>query len=129
MYEARQRRTGSDARAILSDPLLNKGTAFTEEERDRLGLHGLLPNHVSTIAGQIERRIAVLRAFSTPFEKYAFLRDLQDTNETLFYALLARHRSELLPLVYTPTVGEACVRFSEMRNAGASGHGARHRGA
>ena len=114
MYEARKRRTGSDARAILSDPLLNKGTAFTEEERDRLGLHGLLPNHVSTIAGQIERRIAVLRAFSTPFEKYAFLRDLQDTNETLFYALLERHRSELLPLVYTPTVGEACVRFSEI---------------
>jgi len=103
-----------DARAILSDPLRNKGTAFTEAERDRLGLHGLLPSHVASLAGQIDRRIAVLRAFATPFEKYAFLRDLQDTNETLFYALLARHRSELLPLVYTPTVGEACVRFSEI---------------
>ena len=107
MNQPRQNGIGSNAKAILSDPLRNKGTAFTEEERDRLGLHGLLPNHVSTMDGQIKRRIAVLRAFSTPFEKYAFLRDLQDTNETLFYALLARHRSELLPLVYTPTVGEA----------------------
>ena len=59
----------ASAKAILSDPLRNKGTAFTEEERDRLGLHGLLPNHVSTMDGQIKRRIAVLRAFSTPFEK------------------------------------------------------------
>ncbi|MXO64811.1 NAD-dependent malic enzyme [Altericroceibacterium endophyticum] len=109
-----QTRTSSDPRTILSDPLLNKGTAFTEAERDYLGLHGLLPSHVATMAGQIDRRIAVLRAFSTSFEKYAFLRDLQDTNETLFYALLAQHRSELLPLVYTPTVGEACVRFSEI---------------
>ena len=114
MHQATQNRSGRDAKAILSDPLRNKGTAFTDEERDRLGLHGLLPSHVSTMDAQIERRIAVLRAFSAPFEKYAFLRDLQDTNETLFYALLARHRSELLPLVYTPTVGEACVRFSEI---------------
>jgi len=114
MHEARLKKNSRDARAILSDPLLNKGTAFTDAERDRLGLHGLLPCHVSTMAEQLDRRIAVLRAFSTPFEKYAFLRDLQDTNETLFYALLAQHRSELLPLVYTPTVGEACVRFSEI---------------
>ena len=102
------------AQAILSDALLNRGTAFTDEERDRLGLHGLLPSHVATLDGQIDRRLAVLRAFSTSFEKYAFLRDLQDTNETLFYALVARHRRELLPLIYTPTVGEACVRFSEI---------------
>jgi len=114
MHEPKHHGAGGDARAILSDPLRNKGTAFTDQERDRLGLHGLLPSHVATLAGQIDRRIAVLRAFSTSFEKYAFLRDLQDTNETLFYALLAQHRSELLPLVYTPTVGEACVRFSEI---------------
>ena len=114
MHQPRQQQGRKDARAILADPLLNKGTAFTEEERDYLGLHGLLPSHVASLEGQIDRRIAVLRAFTTPFEKYAFLRDLQDTNETLFYALLARHRSELLPLVYTPTVGEACVRFSEI---------------
>lgn len=114
MHEPKQTRKPADARAILADPLRNKGTAFTEEERDHLGLHGLLPSHVASLAGQIDRRIAVLRAFSTSFEKYAFLRDLQDTNETLFYALLARHRSELLPVVYTPTVGEACVRFSEI---------------
>ena len=113
MHKARHLTTDGDARAILFDPLRNKGTAFTEEERERLGLHGLLPNHVSTIAAQIDRRISVLRSFSTSFEKYSFLRDLQDTNETLFYALLAQHRAELLPLVYTPTVGEACERFSE----------------
>ena len=103
-----------NARSILADPLLNKGTAFTEKERDALGLHGILPHHVSTIEDQTVRRIAVLRSLKTPFEKYAFLRDLQETNETLFYAVLAQHRKELLPLVYTPTVGEACVRFSEI---------------
>ncbi|QZD96140.1 NAD-dependent malic enzyme [Qipengyuania gelatinilytica] len=94
--------------------MLNKGTAFTEKERDALGLHGILPHHVSTIEDQTVRRIAVLRSLKTPFEKYAFLRDLQETNETLFYAVLAKHRKELLPLIYTPTVGEACVRFSEI---------------
>lgn len=98
---------------LLRDPLLNKGTAFTEAERDAFGLHGLLPPHVGTLEGQMERRLKAFRAEQTPFEKYVFLRGLQDSAETLFYALLVRHLEEMLPIVYTPTVGEGCIRFSD----------------
>ena len=84
--------TGFD---LLKEPLLNKGTAFTEEERDAFGLHGLLPPHVGTLEEQVDRRLKALRGCHTDFERYAFLRDLQDTNETLFYALLVRqHRGD-----------------------------------
>ena len=103
--------TGYD---LVNTPLLNKGTAFTEVERDQFHLHGLLPPHVGSLDDQVARRLKVLRAFKTDFERYAFLRDLQDTNETLFYALLVRNIEEMLPLVYTPTVGEGCQRFSEV---------------
>src|SRR5271170_4026069 len=103
--------TGFD---LINQPLLNKGTAFTDAERDVFHLHGLLPPHIGTLDEQVERRLNVLRAFETDFERYAFLRDLQDTNETLFYALLVRNIEEMLPLVYTPTVGEGCQRFSEI---------------
>ncbi|MGC1547735.1 MAG: oxaloacetate-decarboxylating malate dehydrogenase, partial [Rhodanobacter sp.] len=99
---------------LISTPLLNKGTAFPEAERDLFHLHGLLPPHVGSLDQQVERRLKVLREFATDFERYAFLRDLQDTNETLFYAMLVRNIEELLPLVYTPTVGEGCQRFSEI---------------
>jgi malate dehydrogenase (oxaloacetate-decarboxylating) len=99
---------------LINDPLLNKGTAFTEAERDQFGLHGMLPPHVGSLEEQISRRLVALRGFPTPFQQYAFLRDLQDTNETLFYALLVRHIEEMLPLVYTPTVGEGCQRFSSI---------------
>lgn len=99
---------------LINQPLLNKGTAFTEEERHEFGLHGLLPPSVGNLDDQVMRRLAVLRSFATNFERYAFLRDLQDANETLFYALLVRNIEELLPLVYTPTVGEGCQRFSEI---------------
>ena len=71
-------------------------------------LHGLLPPHVGKLDDQVARRLKVLPAFKTDFERYAFLRDLQDTNETLFYALLVHNIEEMLPLVYTPTVGEGC---------------------
>ena len=98
---------------LLRDPLLNKGTAFTDEERDAFNLHGLLPPHVGTLEGQIDRRLKAFRAEQTAFEKYVFLRGLQDSNETLFYALVGAHLEEMLPIVYTPTVGEACERFSE----------------
>ena len=98
---------------LLRDPLLNKGTAFSETERDAFGLHGLLPPHVGTLEGQMDRRLRAYRALRTPFEKYVFLRGLQDTTETLFYAMLAQHLEELLPIVYTPTVGEGCERFSD----------------
>jgi malate dehydrogenase (oxaloacetate-decarboxylating) len=100
--------------ALINSPMLNKGTAFTEEERDLFQLHGCLPPHVGTLDDQVARRLKVLRAFETDFERYTFLRDLQDTNETLFYALIMRGMGELLPLVYTPTVGEGCQRFSEI---------------
>jgi malate dehydrogenase (oxaloacetate-decarboxylating) len=99
---------------LLNSPRWNKGTAFSNEERDTFGLHGLLPPHVGTLDDQIERRFNALNDLATPFQKYSLLRDLQDTNETLFYALLIRHVEQLLPLVYTPTVGEGCQRFSEI---------------
>jgi malate dehydrogenase (oxaloacetate-decarboxylating) len=99
---------------LINYPRLNKGTAFTDHERDAFELHGLLPPHVGTLAEQVERRAQALAQQATPFNKYAFLRDLQDTNETLFYALLLRDVEQMLPLVYTPTVGEGCQRFSEI---------------
>jgi malate dehydrogenase (oxaloacetate-decarboxylating) len=100
--------------ALISNPMLNKGTAFTEEERDLFDLHGCLPPHVGSLDEQVARRLKVMRAYESDFERYAFLRDLQDTNETLFYALILRGMHETLPLVYTPTVGEGCQRFSEI---------------
>lgn len=99
---------------LINSPRLNKGTAFSNHERDAFDLHGLLPPHVGSLDEQIERRIQALRDQPTCFNKYSFLRDLQDTNETLFYALLLRNIEEMLPLVYTPTVGEGCQRFSEI---------------
>lgn len=99
---------------LINTPRWNKGTAFTDDERDVFSLHGLLPPHVGSLDDQIERRMQVLSAQPSAFHQYSFLRDLQDTNETLFYALLVRHIEQLLPLVYTPTVGEGCQRFSEI---------------
>ncbi len=99
---------------LLNDPLLNKGTAFTDAERDEFGLHGLLPPHVTTIDLQVSRRLRAFRALSDDLEKYVFLRGLQDTNEVLFYALLTRNIEEMMPIVYTPTVGLGCQRFSHI---------------
>src|ERR1700722_19150153 len=99
---------------LLADPLLNKGTAFTEAERDLFDLHGLLPPNIGTLEEQVSRRLQVLRSFATDLERYAFLRDLQDTNETLFFSLLVQNLEELLPIVYTPTVGLGCQQFSRL---------------
>jgi malate dehydrogenase (oxaloacetate-decarboxylating) len=99
---------------LLADPLLNKGTAFTDGERDMFDLHGLLPPQIGTLDEQVARRLQALRSFATDLERYAFLRELQDTNETLFFALLERHLEELLPIVYTPTVGAGCQQFSRL---------------
>lgn len=107
----RTRLSGYD---LLNDPRLNKGTAFTEEERNAFALHGLLPPHDGTLEDQLERRKKALENQTTGFSKYAFMRDLQDTNETVFYSLIAHNIEELLPVVYTPTVGEGCQRFSEI---------------
>jgi malate dehydrogenase (oxaloacetate-decarboxylating) len=99
---------------LINTPRWNKGTAFTNDERDIFSLHGLLPPHIGSLEDQIARRVQVLDAQPSAFHKYSFLRDLQDTNETLFYAVLVRHIEQLLPLIYTPTVGEGCQRFSEI---------------
>jgi malate dehydrogenase (oxaloacetate-decarboxylating) len=107
----RTRRTGYD---LLLHPGLNKGTAFTEEERTAFGLHGLLPPHIGTLEDQRARRKSALDGEPSPFGKYALMRDLQDNDETLFYSLIAHHVEELLPVVYTPAVGEGCQRFSEI---------------
>jgi malate dehydrogenase (oxaloacetate-decarboxylating) len=99
---------------LINFPLLNKGTAFTDEERTAFALHGLLPPHIGNLEDQAERRLKALHNFRTDFQRYAYLRDLQDTTETLFYAVLVRNIEEMMPLVYTPTVGEGCQRFSEI---------------
>src|SRR5215510_9941055 len=99
---------------LLADSYLNKGTAFSDRERDEFGLHGLLPPRVASLDEQVSRRLQALRGFATDLERYAFMRDLQDTNETVFYALLTRNIEELLPIVYTPTVGAGCQNFSRL---------------
>ena len=99
---------------LLGAPMFNKGTAFPESERDAFSLHGLLPPHVGTLDEQVARRLIAFRALPDDFARYTFMRDLQDVNETLFYALITRNIEEMLPVVYTPTVGEGCQRFSEI---------------
>src|SRR5580658_561371 len=99
---------------LLNDPLLNKGTAFNDAERDEFELHGLLPPYVTSLDLQVGRRHDALQQPSGDLLKYIFLRGLQDTNETLFYALLTRHIEELMPIVYTPTVGLGCKQFSRI---------------
>ena len=97
---------------LLSNPLLNKGTAFTHEERAALGLDGLLPDYVETIEAQVARCLESLRALPTPLDRFIFLRELQDTNETLYFALVTANLEEMLPIIYTPTVGAACQQYS-----------------
>ena len=99
---------------LLNDPLLNKGTAFTDAERDEFDLHGLLPPYITALDMQVERRLAAFRDLGSDLQKYIFLRGSQDTNETLFYALLTRHIEEMMPVVYTPTVGLGCQQFSRI---------------
>jgi len=99
---------------LLNDPLLNKGTSFTEDERDAFDLHGLLPPHVTPLDMQAKRRLDAFRGLGSDLQKYIFLRGLQDTNETLFYALLTQNIEEMMPIVYTPTVGLGCQLFSSI---------------
>jgi malate dehydrogenase (oxaloacetate-decarboxylating) len=99
---------------LLNDPLLNKGTAFTEDERDAFDLHGLLPPHVAELDYQAKRRHAAFHGLASDLQRYVFLRGLQDTNETLFYALLTRNIEAMMPVVYTPTVGLGCQLFSHL---------------
>jgi malate dehydrogenase (oxaloacetate-decarboxylating) len=101
-----------DGFQLLRLPLLNKGSAFTEEERARLGLEGLLPPQVDTLDGQIARLEIRYDAIEDALERHVFLRLLQDRNEVLFYAFVARHLERVLPIIYTPTVGTAVQEFS-----------------
>ncbi|MFC3122956.1 NAD-dependent malic enzyme [Agaribacter flavus] len=100
--------------ALLETPLLNKGSAFTERERKSFNLLGLLPPRYETIEEQVERAYKQYSSFSEPLNKHIYLRAIQDNNETLFYRLLQAHIEEMMPIIYTPTVGEACERFSDI---------------
>lgn len=99
---------------LLENPLLNKATAFTKRERIDFRLLGLLPPHVESLEEQLDRAYEALQQISVDIEKHIYLRGLQDTNETLFYALLHAHITETMPLIYTPVVGTACQQFSEI---------------
>ena len=93
---------------LLRDSLLNKGTAFTQAEREVLGLVGLLPPRVSILEDQVSRAMSNFRQKTTDLEKYIYLTGIQERNKTLFYRVLVDHLAEVMPIVYTPTVGKAC---------------------
>jgi len=99
---------------LLNDPLLNKGTGFSDAERDEFDLHGLLPPRVTPLDMQVKRRLDAFRSQTSDLHRYVFLRGLQDTNEVLFYALLTQNIEEMMPVVYTPTVGLGCQLFSHI---------------
>ena len=99
---------------LIDTPLLNKGTAFTEQERHLLLLEGLLPPHYETLDEQVARCYEAFSGQPTDLEKHVYLRNLQDTNETLFYRLMLDHITEMMPIVYTPIVGLACQKFSHI---------------
>ena len=107
-------RTRLRGHMLLTDSVLNKGTAFTDAERTALGLHGLLPPAVETLEQQCVRAYEAYRAKDTDLERHIYLRALQDNNETLSYSLLAHHLVEMTPIVYTPTVAEGCIHFSQI---------------
>ncbi|HUX38934.1 MAG TPA: NAD-dependent malic enzyme [Rectinemataceae bacterium] len=100
--------------ALLHDPLFNKGTAFTTEEREALGLRGLLPAHVHSMDEQVSRVMDNYRAKQTDLERYIHLVSLQDRNETLFYRVVTEHLEEMMPIIYTPTVGQACQNWGHL---------------
>jgi malic enzyme len=105
-------------RPLLLDPFTNKGTAFTARERDELDLHGLLPPNVCTIEDQLLRVYENFLAKPTPMERFIYLTSLHDRNETLFFRLVHERIDEMLPIVYTPVVGEACQKFSHIYRRG-----------
>jgi len=100
--------------ALLRDPALNKGTAFTKEEREELGLSGLLPPRIHTLDEQVERVLWNLRKKTTDIQRFIFLIGLQDRNKTLFYRVIVDNIEELMPIVYTPTVGLACLQYGQI---------------
>ena len=99
---------------LLENPLFNKGSAFSEEERREFGLVGLVPPHVSTTEEQLARTYESYKHKTTDLERYIYLVSLQDRNETLFYRLLQEHITEMMPVIYTPVVGEGCKQYSHI---------------
>ena len=99
---------------LLDMPLLNKSSAFSEQERIAFNLEGLLPPRYETIEQQLDRVYQQYQQCHSDMERHIFLRDIQDNNETLFFRLIADHIEEMMPIIYTPTVGEACERFSDI---------------
>jgi len=104
-------RVKAEGKGILLNPLFNKGTAHNSGERDRLGLRGLLPSQVMTFEGQIERVMQAFYKEKDPFRKYQQMRDLHDRNETLFHRVCLDYIKDVAPIIYTPTVGQACIEF------------------
>lgn len=99
---------------LLETPLLNKSSAFTREERLAFNLMGLLPPRYETIEEQVQRCYMQYQSFDSAINKHIYLRAIQDNNETLFYRLLQEHLDEMMPIIYTPTVGDACEQFSDI---------------
>jgi malate dehydrogenase (oxaloacetate-decarboxylating) len=106
--------TSLSGQLLLDNPLLNKGSAFPEDERREFGLLGLLPPHCSTLEEQLARTYENYRRKESDLERYVFLIALQDRNETLFYRLLLEHITEMMPIIYTPTVGAGCRQYSHV---------------
>src|SRR5678810_794051 len=106
--------TSLTGQLLLDNPLLNKGSAFSEDERREFGLLGLLPLHSSTLQEQLARTYENYQREETDLDRYVFLMALQDRNETLFYRLVLDHVSEMMPIIYTPTVGEGCRQYSHV---------------
>ena len=100
--------------ALIETPLLNKGTAFSKVERTNFNLMGLLPPRYETIEEQVERAYMQYSSFQDPINKHIYLRAIQDNNETLFFRLLNENIEEMMPIIYTPTVGDACEQFSDI---------------
>ena len=99
---------------LLETPLLNKGSAFTREERHYFNLEGLLPHNIESIEEQAQRAYQQMNAHASDLDKHIYLRAIQDTNETLYFRLVTNHLEEIMPLIYTPTVGAACEQFSKI---------------
>ena len=99
---------------LIHDPFLNKGTAFSEEERDKLSLRGLLPPVVQSMEAQVAKAMENFAEKATDLEKYLYLISLQDENRTLFYRVVIDNITEMMPIVYTPTVGLACQRYAHI---------------
>jgi len=100
--------------SLIETPLLNKGSAFTKEEREHFNLAGLLPPRFETIEEQVSRCYMQYSSFQTDLNKHIYLRAIQDNNETLYYRLVQEHLEEMMPIIYTPTVGDACEQFSDI---------------